>query len=216
MQPRTVVATDVLDTNGQSVLTQLQIISAGLDLIDIVSGALGAGTQSAPASEPAPATEPVFAVGGAGCSFTPETRIGTTSGVKEIGQLIVGEQVVSYNPVTHQMEAQSILHVWRHVDHDLIDVTVLIPSNSVQQRHSIEEVLHTTSEHPFLTLEENFVPTGRLAEGLHLLDANGDVGVVTQMKRITGTQIMYNLEVANNHTFTVGAGSWIVHNMCVM
>src|SRR5258708_24546675 len=29
-----------------------------------------------------------------------------------------------------------------------------------------------------------------------------------------GTQVMYNLEVAQDHTFTVGDGQWVVHNTC--
>lgn len=69
-----------------------------------------------------------------------------------------------------------------------------------------------TSNHPFLTLEENFLPAGKLTAGLHIRRADGSIGIVTQVKRIIGTQIMYNLEVANDHTFTVGSGSWIVHN----
>ncbi len=29
---------------------------------------------------------------------------------------------------------------------------------------------------------------------------------------VPGTQVMYNLEVAQDHTFTVGVGEWVVHN----
>jgi hypothetical protein len=31
---------------------------------------------------------------------------------------------------------------------------------------------------------------------------------------VAGTQVMYNLEVARDHTFTVGVGEWVVHNDC--
>jgi len=31
---------------------------------------------------------------------------------------------------------------------------------------------------------------------------------------VPGNRMMYNLEVAHDHTFMVGEGQWIVHNDC--
>jgi len=31
---------------------------------------------------------------------------------------------------------------------------------------------------------------------------------------VPGKQLMYNLEVAQDHTYTVGQGQWVVHNKC--
>jgi hypothetical protein len=45
--------------------------------------------------------------------------------------------------------------------------------------------------------------------------ADGSVGTVTGWKLIPGILTMYNLEVAQDHTFTVGDGEWVVHN-CAM
>ncbi len=194
---------DIKNRLGQSVSTQI--------MIDILTGVLTGGLLGGGGDSPGPAAAPAPIVG-RGCSFTSETRVGTIGGTKEIGQLVEGNQVLSYNPVTHQMEDQSVLHVWRHMDNDLVDITLLFPSDSHGQRDS-REVLHTTSNHPFLTLEDNFLPAEKLTAGLHLQRADGKVGVVFEVKHVSGTQTMYNLEVANDHTFTVGAGSWIVHNM---
>ncbi len=47
---------------------------------------------------------------------------------------------------------------------------------------------------------------------MHILRADGRVGVVTGWKVVSGTRAMYNLEVAQDHTFAVGAGQWVVHN----
>lgn len=47
---------------------------------------------------------------------------------------------------------------------------------------------------------------------MHIERANGSIGTVTQWQIVPGIQMMYNLEVAQDHTFTVGAGQWIVHN----
>jgi RHS repeat-associated protein len=193
---------DIKNKQGQSVSTQIMIgiLTGGL-LGGLFGGEGGFG--------PAPAPAPLASVGG--CSFTSGTKVGMIVGTKKIGQIKVGNQVLSYNPITHQVEAQSVLYIWRHVDDDLVDVTVLFPSDSHSQQYSME-VLHTTSNHPFLTQERNFLPAGKLTVGLHLLRIDGSVGLVSQVKRIPGTQIMYNLEVAHDHTYTVGVGLWIVHN----
>src|SRR6266446_7009696 len=76
------------------------------------------------------------------------------------------------------------------------------------------KVVHTTSEHPFFTTEQGFVAAGKVKLGMHVLRADGSVGVITGWKVVPGTQVMYNLEVAQDHTFTVGDGQWVVHNRC--
>ncbi len=108
--------------------------------------------------------------------------------------------------------------MWIHKDSDLVDVT-LSTTTSKRTDHSIamvrmSETLDTTSEHPFLTQTQGFVPAGKLKLGMKLLRADGNVGVVTGWKPVHGTMTMYNLEVVHDHTFTVGAEQWIVHNSC--
>jgi len=65
-----------------------------------------------------------------------------------------------------------------------------------------------------LTKEQGFVPVGQITLGMHVLRADGTYGVVTGWKRVPGTRVMYNLTVAQDHTFTVGQGQWVVHNTC--
>ena len=76
------------------------------------------------------------------------------------------------------------------------------------------ETIHTNKKHPFLTKEKGFLPVGQITLGMHVLRADGTYGVVTGWKVVPGTQVMHNLEVAQDHTFTVGAGEWVVHNSC--
>jgi Pretoxin HINT domain len=108
------------------------------------------------------------------------------------------------------MELRSILHVWRHADHDLVNLTLI----SLVGNQWTEELIHTTSKHPFLTQEEGFVPAGQLQAGMRVVSADGSVGIVMDVNAITGSVTMYNLEVAVDHTFLVGNGQWIVHNSC--
>jgi filamentous hemagglutinin len=63
-----------------------------------------------------------------------------------------------------------------------------------------------------LTQEKGFLPVGQIKLGMHVLEANGQYGVVTGWKVVAGVKVMYNLEVAQDHTFTVGVEQWVVHN----
>src|SRR5579884_799801 len=152
-----------------------------------------------------------------GCSFTARTLVTTAQGKQAISKLHVGEKVLAYNPKTHQMELQPILHVWIDKDSDLVDLT--LTTVKAQHGRSVSrqsEVIHTNKKHPFFTKERGFLPVGQIKLGMHVLRADGTYGVVTGWKVVAGTQVMYNLEVAQDHTFTVGSGEWVVHNSCIV
>ncbi len=152
---------------------------------------------------------------GSGCSFTSDTVVLTPEGEQAIGQLQVGEQVVAYNVQSHILEAEPIIHIWVHDDYDLINLTIRpVYQPFVLAARLKSELVHTTSVHPFLTEEEGFVAAGQLQVGMHVLQADGSVGVITMIQRVPGNRMMYNLEVAHDHTFMVGEGQWIVHNDC--
>ena len=138
----------------------------------------------------------------------------TDHGPQAIGTLQVGERVLAYNPKTGKMEQEPILHVWINHDHDLVDLTITTTTKGEHGKPATKtsEVIHTNQKHPFFTLEHGFLPVGQIKLGMHLLRADGRVGVVTGWKVVPGTKTMYNLEVANDHTFTVGVGQWVVHN----
>jgi hypothetical protein len=151
---------------------------------------------------------------GGPCSFTPTTLVETSHGEQAIGTLKVGEKVLAYNPKTRKMEDEPILHVWIHQDNDLVDLTLTTtmhaPHSTVTTTTS--EVIHTNKKHPFFTKEAGFVPVGQLKLGMHVLRSDGRYGVITGYKVVPGAKVMYNLEVAQDHTFTVGSGQWVVHN----
>jgi hypothetical protein len=47
---------------------------------------------------------------------------------------------------------------------------------------------------------------------MHVVEADGQLGVISGWKVVPGVKTMYNLEVAQDHTFVVGVGMWVVHN----
>ncbi|MGB8345878.1 MAG: polymorphic toxin-type HINT domain-containing protein [Ktedonobacteraceae bacterium] len=151
---------------------------------------------------------------GGPCSFTPTTLVDTTHGEQAIGTLKVGEEVLAYNPKTRKMEDKPILHVWIHTDNDLVDLTLTTKLHAPHSTVTIttSETIHTNKKHPFFTEEQGFVPVGQLKLGMHVLRADGRYGVITGYRVVPGAKTMYNLEVAQDHTFTVGVGQWVVHN----
>lgn len=74
------------------------------------------------------------------------------------------------------------------------------------------EVIHTNKKHPFFTEEQGFLPVAQLKIGMHVLRADERYGVITGYRVVPGSAVMYNLEVEQDHTFTVGSGEWVVHN----
>jgi len=147
-------------------------------------------------------------------SFAPLTKVETSQGKKAIRSLHPGERVLAYNPKTHKMEFEPVVHVWLNHDNDLVDVTIVstIAAQHGKVGQNTSEVVHTNQKHPFLTMEKGFVPVSQLRVGMHVMKATGGVGTITMLQAIAGTMTMYNLEVAQDHTFTVGEGEWIVHN----
>ena len=112
------------------------------------------------------------------------------------------------------MEDEPILHVWIHTDNDLVDLTL---TTKLHAPHSTvttitSETIHTNKKHPFFTEEAGFVPVGQLKLGMHILRADGRYSVVTGYKVVPGAKVMYNLEVAQDLTISVGVGQWVVHN----
>src|SRR5216684_5153330 len=140
--------------------------------------------------------------------------INAARGEQAIGTLHVGQKVWAYNPKTHKMEQEPILHVWINHDNDLVDLTLTTTTAAQHGKAATKtsETIHTNKKHPFLTKEKGFLTVGQITLGMHVLRADGTYGVVTGWKVVPGAEMMYDLEVAQDHTFTVGAEQWVVHN----
>ena len=50
--------------------------------------------------------------------------------------------------------------------------------------------------------------------GAQIREADGEYGTVGAVQLVHRVQTMYNLEVAEAHTFFVGGEQWLVHNKC--
>jgi hypothetical protein len=136
------------------------------------------------------------------CSFTADTLVTTASGLKAIRDVKAGEYVLAYDAVSQALAYYPVTAVWVHHDPVLTYVTL------------DGEVIKTTPEHPFYTTEGKWVAAAALQIGDDIQQANWQTGVVEAVRFSRVGQPMYNLSVAQAHTYFVGQGQWLVHNAC--
>lgn len=136
------------------------------------------------------------------CSFSADTVVATASGGKSIASLKVGDLVFAYDELLKTTAAYTVTAVLVHQDPVIVSLGI------------DNDLITTTPEHPFFTQEHGWLPTGALTIGTHIRKANGDFGTVRFLKVVRQTQQMYNLTVAQAHTFFVGNQQWLVHNTC--
>ncbi|MFN8523147.1 MAG: polymorphic toxin-type HINT domain-containing protein [Chloroflexota bacterium] len=159
----------------------------------------------APSAETEAATAPPPAEPPSGkgdCSFADATLVLTRDGLKRIDDIRVGDEVLAYDERTGREGYFTVTAVHTHQDEALVR---LIADG---------EAIETTTNHPFLTQDGDWRPAGRLRVGDGLRQSAGRIGRVATVEPRSGSQVMYNLTVAEAHTYFVGAGGWLVHNGC--
>ncbi|WP_304944875.1 ricin-type beta-trefoil lectin domain protein [Streptacidiphilus sp. ASG 303] len=147
---------------------------------------------------------------GGPCSFSPDTLVLLKNGhSKPIAKIKVGDKVEAASPSSGRHRGpRPVTATHIHHDYDLVDLRIRTADDSIA-------ILHTTSKHPFWdeTLH-TWVPAGHLKAG-HALETATDrhVTVIAVAPR-PGNQDMYNLTVADLHTYYVLAGYTpiLVHN----
>jgi hypothetical protein len=112
--------------------------------------------------------------------------------------------VLAYNEATGENSSYEVTATHAHEDSITVNVTMG------------GELLETTPEHPFYTADNEWVAAGDLEVGDDLRRADGSYGEVQAIEFIHQPQVMYNLTVAEAHTFFVGDGQWLVHNICIL
>ena len=150
---------------------------------------------------------------GRGCSFDADTLVATKEGQEEIRDIESGDLVLAYNETTRNTDYYPVVDTIAHED----SVIVLLTIDG--------ETLETTPEHPFYVMEAapwlamgelrgRWIEADDLEVGDQILQSNGTTGKVDAIVIEVAPQIMYNLSVADAHTFFVGDGQWLVHNTC--
>ncbi|MDX2709205.1 polymorphic toxin-type HINT domain-containing protein, partial [Streptomyces sp. PA03-6a] len=146
------------------------------------------------------------------CSFSPETPVLMDGGkTKPIGKIEIGDKVQAAEQETGKhVGARTVTATMVNHDNDLTDLAVRTADGRT-------EVVHTTSKHPFWddTLH-TWVPAAKLTPGHALNTAENRNVHIVDVHVVSGAADMYNLTVAELHTYyvLVGVTPILVHNAC--
>jgi hypothetical protein len=153
--------------------------------------------------------------------------------------LKVGDHVTAYDPTTGKQTTQTVERVFLNHDHDRLDVTLASQTSAIAAAASVvaarnagrvaragqgrpvatatrqttrDEVIHTTSSHPWLTVDEGWLRAGQLhlGEPVRLLD--GATATVVALRVVPGVGAMWDISLDSVHTFAVGDVQAVVHN----
>jgi hypothetical protein len=143
-----------------------------------------------------------------GC-FVAGTLVQTPDGPRVIEQLKQGDVVWSRDPKTGQMEAKEVLGVQKLEVGKLIKLTFADPKTGQP-----EDTVVCSENHPFAVNGKGFVDAVDLEVGSSIITRDGPSVKVASVEHLSGLTDVYNLDVADDHTFFVGSvgdGIW-VHN----
>jgi hypothetical protein len=135
-------------------------------------------------------------------SFSAETVVATADGEEAISELEEGDLVLAYDPEQGMTDVFAVTATISHLDLLVVDLTV------------DGERLETTPEHPFYVEGYGWVLAEDLWVGAPASQLHAGTGVVESISLVLRPQRMYNLTIAQAHTFFVGQGQWLVHNAC--
>ena len=135
--------------------------------------------------------------------FTGDTEVYTSDGLVCIEDVQVGDEVWAYNSETGETELKEVLNVWVKETDEILHVST-----------SDGETIDTTTNHPFYVEEKGWVAAGDLDVGDILITADGSKVEVTdlELEKLAEPITVYNLEVADFHTYFVGEYGVLVHN----
>ena len=136
-----------------------------------------------------------------GC-FAAGTLVMTESGDRPIESILQGERVWSRDPGTGVLDLKPVLQTFIH-DSYVIDLTL---RSGAQSEH-----VAVTPNHPFWVENEGWVEADRLADTASLASPAGTLTGHAGASWGERTKV-YNLEVADSHTYFVGALHAWVHN----
>jgi hypothetical protein len=133
-------------------------------------------------------------------SFSADTEVSTPDGDVPIVEIEVGDIVLGYHEDTGAVGEYTVTATMQHDDETIVTLTI------------DGEEIETTPWHLFYT-DEGWQEAEDLSIGELVFSLDGDYGVIEAILIEERTQTMYDLTVDEVHTFAVGVGDWLVHNV---
>ena len=145
--------------------------------------------------------------------FPAGTQVVTKDGLKNIEDIAVGDEVLSWNEKAGEQGFRKVLRTFQNQAQSLVKITI--------KSRDIEQTISATAEHPFWTDDFGWVLAENLESGyeLDLADGGNATVVMVSSKEVNCT--VYNFEVEGWHTYYVLAdlerlsdNAVLVHNEC--
>jgi hypothetical protein len=186
---------------------------SALKSVDKAADAAAAAKTGDKASDAAAAAKtgsagktPVASKSSSGCanSFSPDTLVVVGDGsVTPIGDVVVGDEVLSLDPATGARSVESVTAV---IDgNDSVVSTVSLSDGS--------QVVTTPGHRWWVVDGREFVRADHLSVGDRVLTVSSDTLTVTGVETVVGaSRPMVNLTVDSTHTFYAGTTPVLVHN----
>jgi hypothetical protein len=136
-------------------------------------------------------------------SFTSQTLVATKDGLVPIEEIKIGDEVWAYNEENQTKSLQKVTHLIQGENYKyLVDIGL---DNG--------EVITATDNHPFWELDsKSWLRAEQLSLHSLLLDIHDNNMSIDALKSYREDVIVYNLSVANEHTFFVGSSGVLGHN----
>ena len=136
-------------------------------------------------------------------SFDADTLISTEWGLKRIAEIKMGELVWAYHEETGVATLQKVIHlIQTEGEKSLVDVQL-----------ESGEVIKATAEHPFYEVtSQTWKEAEDLTDQSVLMSLQQDQVRIIDIEAYAQPTKVYNLTVANDHTYFVGRGQVLVHN----
>lgn len=120
--------------------------------------------------------------------------------MKKIEDVVVGDIVESYDTETITASISRVSKTYKHAN------------NAVVELYSDDGlIVRTTPNHPIYA-DGEFKRAEELTVGAKMVDADGEAIVVSEIRTVAEDGMVFNLEVADTHTYFVGEQKVLVHN----
>ncbi|AJQ96673.1 choice-of-anchor A family protein [Gynuella sunshinyii] len=136
-------------------------------------------------------------------SFNGDTLVATELGLKPIQDIRIGDKVWAYDEATGEKSLQTVVHlITGEGDKEIVNITL-----------DSGEVIEATAGHPFYVPGlHDWVNAGELTLEQSLMDLDGENVTILKLVQTTEKTKVYNLTVANDHTYYVGEYGVLAHN----
>lgn len=136
--------------------------------------------------------------------FPAGTKIYTHEGYKNIEKININDKVYSFNELTNKVELNHITKTFKHVDTDIYKINIF------------DETINVTPHHRFYIKRNGkmqWVEAKDLLISDRLINDKLEEINIIKIEYKKETNVVYNFEVQNNHTYFVSEKNILVHNI---